>query len=562
MKGVTPVIRFQCEQCGKPLAVQDSSAGAVATCPRCKKKLRVPESEAAPTERGQDPEDRLAFSRWGLFKGLLIFLLYNPFMFILTVVIAILLPLAVLYQQFSFQMILGLGVGVLAALAFGGIFLASLPNWRLFVFSKIPSSSHYLVMSDRLVRYSRAGKVVEEVPFANIAEVRMLTRRSAVDPEETAKVLGIDLRNLDDRRTILDRQFCLWSQKMHRHDLVMIDNFFEVPLKSVYRKIKKRWEHWHETHPVSTKDAPSASRHRREFIRKNQLLEYVFMGLGLVSLIGVVGLVCLVSLLGRGKQESKAVAPSPADPKAVAISPADGARPPHQVAEVAKPAERSGPASIPGLVAYWPLDEGQGKAIKDASGNGSLGRIQGGEWIQGVQGSAVRLGGEGDHIDLVSDQRLNFGAAASFTLAGWVATKSNGVICSFRRGASPFPVIELSVRKGLLHGWVRDDTSGFGGAYVDGASVNDGKWHHVALLRQGDGTIELFLDGASQGRFKGESSGGPITTDLRTLGCDRFVMLRQKQKAPGYLAGDVDEFRVYNRPLAPAEITALATRKQ
>jgi len=41
-------------------------------------------------------------------------------------------------------------------------------------------------------------------------------------------------------------------------------------------------------------------------------------------------------------------------------------------------------------------------------------------------------------------------------------------------------------------------------------------------------TIEVFLDGVSQGRDKGEHSGGAITTDLRALGSDRFVAGKKK----------------------------------
>ena len=42
-----------------------------------------------------------------------------------------------------------------------------------------------------------------------------------------------------------------------------------------------------------------------------------------------------------------------------------------------------------GLVGYWSLDEGQGQAVRDASGMNHHGRIKGGaKWVRGRQGAA------------------------------------------------------------------------------------------------------------------------------------------------------------------------------
>jgi hypothetical protein len=221
------------------------------------------------------------------------------------------------------------------------------------------------------------------------------------------------------------------------------------------------------------------------------------------------------------------------------------------------PPSTSGPKSLPGLISYWPLDEGQGEETADAAANGSRGRLHGASWAPGVKGTGVRFNGKDDFVEL-SPAGYQFAQAAPFTIAGWVATEAaDGVICSFRSRTSIFPVVELSVRKGQLAGWVRDDTSGQGGARLTGSKVNDGKWHHVALVRAGDGTVEVFLDGTSQGRDKGKSSGGRITANFCVLGCDRVFFLNGKA-SPGFLAGGLDEFCVYNRPLTAAEIGSLA----
>src|SRR5205823_4983550 len=151
---------------------------------------------------------------------------------------------------------------------------------------------------------------------------------------------------------------------------VMTEDFFEEPLKTVFRTIKRRWQQWQETASRSAEDreAPPTRRPRRALPWYQSPLGYVLLGLGLS---GLVGLVCLLVLLGRGKDDGTASAPPP--------GPGTGK-------SEGKPADPFGPKSLPGLVAYWPLDEARGQEANDASGNGSLGRIHGGEWLQGVKG--------------------------------------------------------------------------------------------------------------------------------------------------------------------------------
>lgn len=174
-----------------------------------------------------------------------------------------------------------------------------------------------------------------------------------------------------------------------------------------------------------------------------------------------------------------------------------------------------------------------------------------------MKGAGVRLDGKAAYVDL-GPGGPRFGGGAPFTISGWVTTDApDGVICSFRNATSPFPVIELSVRTGRLAGWVRDDAGGQGGAKLLGGRADDGTWHHAALVREADGTIELYLDGVSQGRDKGANSGGPITANVRALGCDRLLLSGGK-KSPGFLAGGLDEVRVYDRRLSADEVAALA----
>ena len=358
------MIRFECDNCGQELAVPDSKAGTAGTCPSCKKRCRVPEDPEAEevvqqrtsarpksTEYGiaidedaetsdpssSEPETEsgvmIEFSRPGLLKALVWLLSLQFIGFLFMVGFTIGCVVLVLKVPVSFKMILVLVMAGLLAVAGFCYFWAALANWRLFFFSTIPSSSCYMVESDRLRRYSRKDdEVVEEIPFANIASVRFLTRRNVENPEITAKVIGIDLRNPNAHGTTLDRQFFRWSQNIHHHDLVLIDDFFDIPLKTVFKKIKNRWQRWQETHPAKAADAegPSPRRARQPTAWYLKWQTYVLGGVG-AAVLG--GLVLLVILLMPGKGDDQGSVPG------LVAGPAPGPGP------VADPPQGNPPAS-------------------------------------------------------------------------------------------------------------------------------------------------------------------------------------------------------------------------
>jgi hypothetical protein len=239
--------------------------------------------------------------------------------------------------------------------------------------------------------------------------------------------------------------------------------------------------------------------------------------------------------------------------------PKDGSKDGGKPVEGPKPLQ---PETFPGLVAYWPLDENAGGGAVGKPGGLAL--VNGAKWAAGVKGSALEFNGKGDHVNLGPGARVNFNAGAAFTLACWAKTEADeAAIVSFRNNGKAQPVIAIQVRGGKVTGWVRDDGALRDAALVTGASIKDGKWHHVALVRHADGTVEVFLDAASQGKQKAPHSGGAITTDLRTLGGDRIPMgPKVKVKKFPDFAGSIDEFCVYNRALDEKDIAILAGLKK
>jgi hypothetical protein len=228
----------------------------------------------------------------------------------------------------------------------------------------------------------------------------------------------------------------------------------------------------------------------------------------------------------------------------------------------AVPVVAAGAPRLPGLVAYWSFDDVQGNQVLDGSGGGHHATLVGAPRLaDGVRGRALWLDNRAEQdCDLGGGAELNFAADTEFTFAGWFTSgQDSATILSCRHSAGAAnPQIDLVLREGRLLIMVGGDHDQAGQGLVWGAPVNDRRWHHFAFTRSGN-AVELFLDGASQGRGVSPNAGEPITTDLRTLGCERLWVLQNDFRwgNPSFQGG-LDEIYLFRRVLTPAEIQGLA----
>jgi hypothetical protein len=265
--------------------------------------------------------------------------------------------------------------------------------------------------------------------------------------------------------------------------------------------------------------------------------------------------------------------PKPAPPPAK--SPADQQRGnPPAVAQPPAPSLPRPPSTPPpatdfaGLLAYWNFDEGNGEKAADLSEHKNAAAVHDGEWTPGIRGKAVhlsgckRLGGSEGYVDLGEAAHLNFAAGAPFTYSVWVKTSAaSGTILAQRNSSNESSVIDLTFSVGHLIADVRDDANLFGRhARINGGAINDDAWHHIALARTDGGkSVELFLDGVSQGQSSAPQAGGTITTDWRCVGMERFWNKKGTETDEArYLNGTVDEVCVFDRALSVEEIRKLA----
>jgi hypothetical protein len=222
----------------------------------------------------------------------------------------------------------------------------------------------------------------------------------------------------------------------------------------------------------------------------------------------------------------------------------------------------AGVPNIPGLVAYWSFDDVQGDRVLDGSGGGHHATLVGAPRLaDGVRGQALWLDNRAEqYCDLGGGADLNFPADTAFTFAGWFTSgQDSATLLSCRHSAGATnPQIDLVLREGRLIIMIGGDHDQTGQGFVWGATANDRRWHHFAFTRSGN-AVELFLDGTSQGRTVSPNAGEPITTDLRTLGCERLWVLHNDFRwgNPSFQGG-LDEVCLFRRALTPDEVRTLA----
>jgi prepilin-type N-terminal cleavage/methylation domain-containing protein len=220
------------------------------------------------------------------------------------------------------------------------------------------------------------------------------------------------------------------------------------------------------------------------------------------------------------------------------------------------------------LMGWWKLDETSGLTAVDSSGKGNHGILVNGlAWVPtgGQIGGALVLDGSDDYVDLGADSSLNFRSSEAFTITAWIKTTDEyGLIVSLRNSMDDGSDIDFAVGgeggdddPGKAMILVRRDGGTWGWASViSGTAVNDGKWHHVAAERGSGSTVELFLDGVSQGTSSGSESAGAITTNVRAIGCEVYWDCGGDEYCA--LTGTVDDVRIYDRALTAEEIAQLA----
>jgi hypothetical protein len=206
---------------------------------------------------------------------------------------------------------------------------------------------------------------------------------------------------------------------------------------------------------------------------------------------------------------------------------------------------------------YWRFDEGTASTATDsaAAGYGNHGTLQGNtSWTSDVPPTdfanpyALSFDGSGDYVEVPHNNSLN--PVKELTLAAWVKLANPGDDQKIVGMGTTSAGYTLGVDGSNLYPYFWDST---GAAYsFHAGSISANTWTHLAVTWQTGGQMIGYIGGTEVTR---------ITASTKPIGSTTMPLrIGVAPWDPGQFAvnGLIDEVRVYNRALSPAEIQALA----
>ncbi len=212
-------------------------------------------------------------------------------------------------------------------------------------------------------------------------------------------------------------------------------------------------------------------------------------------------------------------------------------------------------ATSTGLVAHWKLDEGRGASAADSTGNGNSATLRneptwatGGAPLKAPNPASLVFDGVVDELYVPTVGNQLPAVDGPKTLAAWIRPdpispgKSSSIVALANVTVMMASTsVQLGFRFGRLVAWKA------GGSELVGAEApSPGVWHQIAYTFDGV-THLLYIDGTLAGTGTTASQAGSVNT----------VRLGFWNPQERY-AGGLDDVRIYDRPLGPSEIAALA----
>jgi hypothetical protein len=204
------------------------------------------------------------------------------------------------------------------------------------------------------------------------------------------------------------------------------------------------------------------------------------------------------------------------------------------------------------MVGHWKLDETEGLAAADSSGNenhGTLVGMDGTEWVAGIMGGALMLNGSGQYVDFGNDTSLQL--TEELTISTWVKMEPDNADAYMGIGG------KLSGNNGyalVRHGsnvfrmWVTNVEGDGLSAINSDVTYTDTEWHHLVGVVS-DNTGSLYVDGTKQ-----VSEAPAMVVDTGDIA---YIGLQYGDWLDRFWKGAVDDVKIFYRGLSEEEISGL-----
>lgn len=214
-----------------------------------------------------------------------------------------------------------------------------------------------------------------------------------------------------------------------------------------------------------------------------------------------------------------------------------------------------------GPVAFWPLNETSGTTATDTTGNGHSGSYVGtagtnytlGQAGIGDGETAVLFDGSAGYVDVATVPTT---VTNTWSLEAWIKLSTTSglgndlLVVANGKDASP-GAFGMGLSTGNMEVGPREVAAYSGGTAEEGlgAVVNDTSWHYIAIVCNGSGSTQAYLDGTATGSAKSQS----YTVPTGSL----FIAAYEQSSGTPYrvFPGTIAKAAIYNKALTATQIS-------
>ena len=221
------------------------------------------------------------------------------------------------------------------------------------------------------------------------------------------------------------------------------------------------------------------------------------------------------------------------------------------------PSSAPAPSSGSGAAGSWSFDSGDmsGALALDRSGNGLNGNVSGATSVTGQINEGLSFNGSSSFVTVADSSTLRL--TNSMTLASWVKTTNNSrtenFLGKYDASGTEWGYILKTLPSGVVGLRVGGNNVAGSRDVADTTPINDGQWHHVAVVINLGSNVQFYVDGSLRST-QGMATLASVNTAPLWIGTLPFSYFGMP------FTGSLDNVKVFNQALNGSAVAALLTQ--